>query len=80
MKHNNTDSSTFYEAEAALKNYLKKKGKIMTNREAMGILLETARNYSAEALEADDEKCHDAVMEAVFQMQDYRNDVMREED
>jgi len=46
----------------------------MTNREAMEIVLEAAEKR------ADYHPRHDEILEAVYHMQDYMNDLMREED
>ena len=47
----------------------------MTNKEAMEIVLEAARSYGQRSVE----DC-DKIFEATYQMEDYKNDLMREED
>jgi hypothetical protein len=45
----------------------------MTNREAMEIVLEAAKKR------ADYHPQRDKILEAIWKMQDYKNDLMREE-
>lgn len=45
----------------------------MSNREAMEIVLEAARAYGQRSVE----DC-DKIFEATYQMEDYKNDVMRD--
>ncbi len=49
----------------------------MTNREAMIIILEAAE-HSADILPPQNDR-KEKILEAVYQMQDYMNDLMREE-
>jgi len=49
----------------------------MTNREAMEIVLEAA-GHRADILAPQNEK-KDKILEAVYTMEDYMNDLMREE-
>ena len=46
----------------------------MTNREAMEIVLGAARAYGQRSVE----DC-DKIFEAIYQMEDYKNDLMRKE-